>query len=103
MSAFTAIVFADGFDNVTVRRIIEDANVARSTFYEYFSSKDDVLRACMSQFLSVIADTVANDTCPPNLVPVLEHLWEKRRLTDAIFTGSARSILGLRERELAQG
>ena len=102
MSAFTRIVFAEGFDTVSVRRILADAGVARSTFYEYFSGKDDVLRTCMSRFLSVMAQCVRDDDEPADLSKVLDHLWGNRRLTDAIFTGSARRILALTLSEMIE-
>jgi AcrR family transcriptional regulator len=92
-SAFTRLVFANGYENVSVREVIAGADVARSTFYEHFSGKQDVLRACMSQFMEVIARTVDNDSIPDDLQRVLSHLWENRRLTDAIFSGTPRIIL----------
>ena len=93
MSAFTAQVFANGFERVTVRGLLDDADVARSTFYEHFSNKEDVLRACMTRFFAVIADCVLDDSEPQELTKVLAHLWENRRLTDAIFSGQARVVL----------
>ena len=56
MSAFSGLVFAKGFENVTVKEIIASAGIARSTFYEHFSNKEDVLRACMTRFFGIIAD-----------------------------------------------
>lgn len=93
MSAFTGLVFANGFENVSVLEIVAAAKVARSTFYEHFSGKEDVLRACMARFFAVIAECVASDAEPPELTRVLDHLWENRRLTDAIFSGAPRVIL----------
>ena len=97
--AFRELVFADGYDQVTVRGVVARANVGRSTFYEHFTSKDDILRASMSQFLVVFAESIASETPPERLVAVLDHLWSNRRLTDAIFTGSPRAVLA---RALAQ-
>jgi AcrR family transcriptional regulator len=93
MSAFTGLVFAEGFENVSVLEVVASANVARSTFYEHFSGKEDVLRACMSRLFAVIADCVPSDTEPGELNRVLDHLWENRRLTDAFFSGAPRVIL----------
>jgi AcrR family transcriptional regulator len=93
MSAFTGLVFAKGFENVSVLEVVAAANVARSTFYEHFSGKEDVLRACMSRFFAVISQCVSSSTEPGDLHRVLDHLWENRRLTDAIFSGAPRVIL----------
>lgn len=93
MSGFTRLVFAKGFERVSVQEIAAEAGHARSTFYEHFSSKEDVLRACMAHFFEVIAECPRSETMPAELVRVLEHLWHNRRLTDAIFSGAPRSIL----------
>lgn len=93
MLAFSRLVFADGFENVSVTRIVAAANVARSTFYEHFSGKEDVLRASMAQFLTVFAKCVVSDAEPAELRRVLDHMWGNRRLTDAVFSGAPRTIL----------
>lgn len=41
----------DGYDAVHIRTVAELAGVAPSTVYQYFSSKDDVLVACLLQWL----------------------------------------------------
>ena len=97
--AFRELVFANGYENVTVLEIVARANVGRSTFYEHFTGKDEILRASMSPFLGVFAACVLAEAPPEPLVPVLDHLWSNRRLTDAIFTGPPRAILA---RALAQ-
>lgn len=90
--AFRDLMFAQGFENVSVNAIVAGASVARSTFYEHFSNKEDVLRASMAQFFTVIADCVGEPE-PEHLGFVLDHLWENRRLADAVFSGVPRAIL----------
>ena len=92
-SAFTQLVFARGFEAVKVRDVIAAAGVGRSTFYEHFRSKEDILAACMAQFLTEFADAALSDHRPPRLEAALDHLWSNRRLTDAIFTGAAGAVL----------
>lgn len=93
MSAFTRLVFARGFENVSVLDVVAEASVARSTFYEHFSGKEDVLRAAMANLFAVMADCVRSDPQPAELNRVLGHLWDNRRLTDAIFSGAPRIVL----------
>ena len=93
MSAFSRLVFAKGFENVSVLDVVAEAQVARSTFYEHFSGKEDVLRAAMANLFVVMAECVRSDLQPPELNRVVGHLWENRRLTDAIFSGAPRVIL----------
>ena len=101
-SAFTRLVFAGGFETVTVLKIVGEAGCARSTFYEHFASKDDVLRACMLQFFAAVADCVLGADEPEPLRKVLKHLWENRRLADAIFTGQARIVLARQQADLVE-
>ena len=93
LQAFANLLFRVGFENVSVQGIVAEADIARSTFYEHFSGKEDVLRACMSRFFAIIAKCVSSDMEPGELTRVLDHLWENRRLTDAIFSGAPRVIL----------
>lgn len=102
MSAFSGLVFAKGFDNVSVKDIIASAGTARSTFYEHFSNKEDVLRACMTRFFEIVADCVSAEEVPPLLFKVLDHLWENRRLTDAVFSGYARTVLARNQADLVE-
>jgi AcrR family transcriptional regulator len=107
LRAFVELIFRDGFEAISVQGIVSTAGTARSTFYEHFSSKEDILRASMSRFFEVMADCVSNDQQPAELQHVLFHFWENRRLTDAVFSGTSRQILsrslsGLIEARLAQ-
>lgn len=102
MSAFTKLVFATGFENVSVQAIAATANVSRSTFYEHFSGKDDVLRACLTRFFAIVADCATTDEHPIELTKVLGHLWSNRRLTDAIFSGHARLVLVRNQADLVE-
>jgi AcrR family transcriptional regulator len=100
--AFATLLFREGFENISVQRIAAEAGTARSTFYEHFSSKDDVLRASMAQFLTVLAQCASDDEQPLELTRVLTHFWENRRLTDVIFSGAPRRIVALSFSEMVE-
>lgn len=102
LGAFAELIFRDGFEGVSVQGIVAGAGIARSTFYEHFSSKDDVLRASMGQFLQVLAGCVSSDAQAPELLGVLSHFWGNRRLVDAIFVGTPRRILALSLSEMIE-
>lgn len=102
LRAFVELIFSKGFENISVTAIVATAGIARSTFYEHFSSKEDVLRASMAQFFEVFALCVSSEDEPSQLPHVLAHFWENRRLTDAIFAGTPRRILGLSLSELIE-
>jgi len=83
LRAFVELIFRDGFENISVHAIVAAAGTARSTFYEHFSSKEDILGASMAHFFNVMADCVTSDVEPAELRWVLEHFWDNRRLVDA--------------------
>lgn len=93
LASFVELIFREGFETVSVRSIVAAAGVARSTFYEHFSGKEDILQASMAHFFEIFAECVTSDRQPEPLAAVLEHMWENRRLTDAIFSGAPRTIL----------
>ena len=93
LRAFAELIFRDGFENISVQAIAAEAGTARSTFYEHFGGKEDILRASMGPFFAIIADCTVSDSEPQHLRRVLDHMWENRRLADAIFTGHARTVL----------
>jgi AcrR family transcriptional regulator len=102
LTAFVEQIFSDGFENISVQRIVAGAGIARSTFYEHFSSKEDVLRASMAQFFKVLAQCVSTDSQPAELAAVLDHFWGNRRLTHAIFAVTPRRILALSLSEMIE-
>ena len=102
LRAFVDLLFRDGFEHISVQAIVAQAAIARSTFYEHFSCKDDVLCASMGQFFEVLAECVSKQDQPAELAHVLGHFWENRRLTDAIFAGTARRILALSLSEIIE-
>jgi AcrR family transcriptional regulator len=81
------------YDRLTVREVIARANVARSTFYEHFEDKSDILRHSIGPLFSVIAQCVLSRTPSPHLVPVLEHFAQNRRLGESFMRGSGRDLL----------
>ena len=102
LSAFVRLIFREGFENISVQKIVVEAAIARSTFYEHFSSKEDVLRASMARFFTVFARCVSINEPRAKLMNVLHHFWENRRLTDAIFIGTPRQIIALSLSEMIE-
>ncbi|HSR00841.1 MAG TPA: helix-turn-helix domain-containing protein [Sphingomicrobium sp.] len=102
LRAFAELIFRDGFENLSVQAMVAHAGIARSTFYEHFGSKEDVLRASMEQFFTVLARCVSVEAEPVSLTDVLAHFWENRRLADAIFSGMSRRIIALSLSEMIE-
>jgi AcrR family transcriptional regulator len=93
LDAFRDELLQRGYERITVRGIVKRANVGRSTFYEHFENRDDVLRQSLSVVFTPLADTIGSEFRLDTLKAVLEHFWRGRRLTRAMAAGAARRTM----------
>lgn len=78
--AFSELVLSQPYQDIRVADIIERAGIARSTFYQHYQNKDDILVDSMMGMLETIADTAVGCGDHKALAFILEHFWENRRL-----------------------
>lgn len=88
--AFFELVLSQSYDEIKVSDIIKKANVGRSTFYQHYKSKDDILAVSMHKPLSVLASTIQPEDCEEELLWLMEHFWQNRKFAPRIFAGNAR-------------
>lgn len=93
LSAFRDLMFEHGYSRITVRAIIARANVGRSTFYEHFRNKEDVLRESIAPVLTPLAAAVASPRAADELRLVVEHMWSVRARAGAAMLGSTRPLV----------
>lgn len=89
LEAFDGLAMERPYDRITVADILDRADVGRSTFYEHFRNKDDVLLQSMSGLLSVLADAVRADDDTPHLERVLDHFWQNKKVARGLLEGSS--------------
>jgi len=91
--ACMALVIERPYDEITVADIAEKAGVGRSTFYEHYPNKDELLRASLIGAFTALADmtTAAHD--PERLTGWMEGFWKNRRVGRAMLGGQARTYL----------
>jgi AcrR family transcriptional regulator len=78
---------------VSVRELTADADVGRSTFYEHFEGKDDLLEHSVARLLAVLAAAAANPIPAAALLDVLTHVRAERAIASALLNGPTRAIL----------
>ena len=83
--AFTRLATSRRYDDFKVRDLIEAAGIGKSTFYEHYKSKDDVLRALIDGMLAELADAATGQSNPARLKALTEHFWDNRRLGKSVF------------------
>jgi AcrR family transcriptional regulator len=93
LAAFRHLVFTVGYDEISVRDIIERAGIGRSTFYDHFEDKDDVLRQSVGPVLAVLAATLDDAPPPAQLTAVVAHFNDNLRMARAFFGGPPRRLI----------
>jgi AcrR family transcriptional regulator len=107
-TALLELISERGYDAVTIQDIADRANVARTTFYVHYSSKDDLLVSCheimVSQFQSGLLfrlsreELLSPDT-PPGMIAAYRHLEEARTRIYPMFQGKDGALILRRIRD----
>jgi AcrR family transcriptional regulator len=84
---FNKLFLQRRYDDIHVADIIEGAGVGRSTFYEHFRNKDEVLKRASSVLLAVLADAVTDAGDTTRIQDILEHFREFRTTSRATLNG----------------
>ncbi len=93
LAAFRDELLERGFERMTVSDVIARAGVGRSTFYEHYRNKDDILRESFAPIAAVLAGAVSESGPSPALVHVVAHLRENRRLTGTLLAATSREVI----------
>jgi AcrR family transcriptional regulator len=99
MRAFNSLVLSRGYEGLMPADIAEAAGVARSTLYEHFRGKEDMLRHSLLPILEPLAGCVVSPEVSPRLEFTLEHIRGSRRMARGLLNGRARTVAA---RTLAQ-
>lgn len=86
LGSFNDLALRRRYDDIQVADVIAGAGVGRSTFYEHFRNKDEVLAGALTGILSVLADACTDAANPGALRHIVEHFREHR--------ARARQMLG---------
>lgn len=89
--AFIRLIF-DGrhYDRITIAELIARAGVGRSTFYEHYRNKDELLAATIRYPFAGVAAAVDAEAQVATLRDALLHFERNRVHAKAVFAGAAR-------------
>ena len=91
--AFLALLFERPYNAITIAAVAERANVGRSTFYEHFRTKSDLLKASLTVPFGALASIIIAPEPPPFLIELLQHFRDNHALGRVLFGGPARAVL----------
>ena len=89
LSVFRGMVLTRPYDDITVRDIVAEAGVARSTFYDHYPDKRAVLLASMEHLLKTLANCAAGRCNRAEIDLLVTHLWDNRSIGRRIFRSNA--------------
>lgn len=93
LGAFMLIVQGTPYSRITINAVIARAGVARSTFYEHFTSKEALFLESMQGPFSVLAANAAGRGRMRDTIGLLQHFWSKRSLSRYIFNAAMQDKL----------
>ncbi len=89
LRGFAELIGTKQYDEISVGEVIRRAAVSRSSFYEHFNGKQDLLTQSIAGPFKILADGLL---CAkqPQLMPLLEHFWTNRAFARGVLQGSVR-------------
>jgi AcrR family transcriptional regulator len=84
-NALTGLIFTRRYDAIRTADLIEAAGVGRSTFYEHFRNKDDVLVSMIDPLFVPLAAAATGRGSQASVKTMLNHVWEQRTLARVLF------------------
>lgn len=95
LGAFVQLMFEGRrYDRITIADLIERAGVGRSTFYEHYRNKEEILAEAIRYPFALLAAAVDASANVSMLRDVLVHFHENRVHAKVVFGGAARRKVG---------
>lgn len=92
--ALIELIGERGYDTISIRDIVDRANVGRTTFYLHYRSKDELFMSCHAAVFSefhfgppLSREELLSPEAPPGLASAYRHLAEARALLYPVFQG----------------
>lgn len=92
-AAFRDLLLEQGYEALTIGSVTASANVGRSTFYEHYRTKDDLLRASIHGPFTTLADLVDSPTNLEPLKNLLQHFRDNHRVARVLLGWPTRPVL----------
>ena len=97
--ALGSLIREKAYDAISVKEILDRANVGRSTFYMHFRDKDELLLSAIRDILGVVHSTKppAGATTYEGIIgfglPIFEHIHQHRRMGEVRMGARGSAVL----------
>lgn len=85
LGAFNQLFLGRRARAIRAADLIAEAKVGRSTFYDHYSSPDDLLLEAIRQPFAALADTAAGQGDEAATLWLVQHFWENRQRGRDLF------------------
>jgi AcrR family transcriptional regulator len=93
LGAFFRLVLERRYASIRIGDIVARSGVGRSTFYEHFRNKDELLATSLEGPFSILAESTLPGASLGRLTDMLEHFWSNREVARGLLTGAMRRRL----------
>jgi AcrR family transcriptional regulator len=93
VQAFNELLFKRGYAALGTHFISKRAGVGRSTFYEHFHNKEELLLHSASSILTVLADAVTDAGDIDRIRGVVDHVLDQKAMAQSVLAGSTGSAM----------
>lgn len=91
--AFIALLFERKYEAVTLVQVAARADVGRSTLYEHFRTKADLLRDSLQPVMAALASVIGSRDVPAQLAWWLQHMRERQAFARVLLHHQGRDLL----------
>jgi AcrR family transcriptional regulator len=97
LAALIDLMAVKTYDSISIKELVEKANVGRATFYAHYQTKDDLVKAGFERILDETIDHIALSRDGHDLIvdttPLFQHAGGHYHLYKTLMWGSGFEIL----------
>lgn len=87
VAVFNQLLLEDEAPRPKVAQIIAEANISRSTFYDYFDGVEELFNESLAGLLGGIAKALLEPDHPRELAWYFDHIWQNRSRARDMLSG----------------
>jgi len=96
-NAFVELMMENGYDAISIKDIIDRANVGRSTFYSHYADKEELFVSQLDHLMELLSSHVPQEHSEGNpffpSLGLFQHIQEQRKLYKILTWGSGIDVL----------
>ena len=94
ITAFATLVHrGHRIESIRIGDIIEQANVARSTFYEHFKDKSELFAITFEPFFAALSGAVDERQDMDELIAMMDFCWQERDISRSLLDVANRRVM----------